>query len=384
MLQALEDFFGDASDNSPEAQLFVTEWMIHDWIVPSLRRTVLDQFLARRGARLTARELEAATAWSRSFFALYEVLDVKSGIGVALKEVFSGETVFVHDINLSRRAARWDGLLTRVVPGERGLELAGIVMMVPRVQLERLSDWMEDDRERLGLAWPEYMKANWPRIRRQTADLADEWLDELRLTNNSGEELLFSKAWYRVSDQAKVIEALRSSSEFSEDEQSPMKFVWLSSGNTVLGTVRITDGEMVFESGSKQRHERGSRLISILAGPHVCHLRDEFTTQQELKRRLRESPEEEPDAAADSGSELPAKARNEILAQLGEQHYVQWLDQRIPALAGKTPRQAAKTAQGRRQLEELLKYFENTEDRKRRKGEPFIEMARVRADPGID
>jgi len=89
-----------------------------------------------------------------------------------------------------------------------------------------------------------------------------------------------------------------------------------------------------------------SALIADLAGADVRHLRDEFTTQKEMKRMVKESPRDPEDAEA----EIPAEVRNDILAKFGEQHYVEWLDSDVPALGGKTPRQAAKTAKGRQQL----------------------------------
>jgi SEC-C motif len=384
MKDAVAEFFRDRAEaDTADDELSITEWMIHDWIAPRLGRTVLEQFLIERGARLTEREREMAAAWSRSFVGLYEIQQLKPGSGAELREVVSGETFFVHDVSLSGSAVKWDGLLTRVVPGERGLELAAVGQRVPRTHLNRLREWMEDDRDEQGLAWPEYLKANWPRIRRQTFNIAEDWLDGLRLTNNSGEELLFSKAVYDVLDEPKVIEALRRSAEFTEDsreDEARKSFVWLNDKQTVLGTIHMVDGQLVFECNSKQRHERGQRMIAELAGAGVRHLRDEFTTQKEMKRRVKESPRDR----KDTGAELPAEERNEILAKFGEQHYVEWLDTSVPGLGGKTPRQAAKTAKGRQQLVEILKFVENTEDRKRQRGEPFIEAARMRADLGLD
>ena len=384
MRDALLEYFGDRAEALPEEEMGLTEWLIHDWIVPRLGHTVLEEFLRQRGPRLTAREREVAQSWSRSFVALYEIQQMKPGVGAVLKEMVSGETFLVHDVSLSRsNAAKWDGLLTRVVPGERGLELAASAQMVPRPQIAALREWLADDRDEQGLAWPEYLKANWPRIRRQAAEIAEDWVEGLQLANSSGEQVLLSKATYEVLDAAKVVEALRRSAELTDDsrEDEPQKrFIWLDEKKTVLGSLRMTDKELIFESNSRQRHERGESLLAGLVGGHVRHLRDEFTTQKEMKRRAKESPR----TTEPSGSELPEDVRNEILAQIGEKFYVEWLDTSVPALGGLTPRQAAKTAKGRLQLEELLKSVENTEDRKRQRGEPHIEPARMRADLGLD
>ena len=145
-------------------------------------RQSLEEFLARHHG-LTARERTMAEAWSRSFFGLYEVQQPKAGTGVELKDLIAGETFFVHDINMSTRLVKWDGLLARVVPGERGNELTGAALTVPRTQLQRFREWMDDDREASGLEWREYLKGNWPRIRRQTFDIAANRLQSLQLAN---------------------------------------------------------------------------------------------------------------------------------------------------------------------------------------------------------
>jgi hypothetical protein len=51
-----------------------------------------------------------------------------------------------------------------------------------------------------------------------------------------------------------------------------------------------------------------------------------------------------------------------------------WVDEKIPALDGKTPREALRTPEGKKKVEELLKDFENIEERKRREGEPYIDI----------
>jgi hypothetical protein len=56
-------------------------------------------------------------------------------------------------------------------------------------------------------------------------------------------------------------------------------------------------------------------------------------------------------------------------------------DQPVPALHGKTPREAAKTAQGRAGVDVLLKEFENHEQRS--PPEARFDFADVRKDLGL-
>jgi hypothetical protein len=46
-----------------------------------------------------------------------------------------------------------------------------------------------------------------------------------------------------------------------------------------------------------------------------------------------------------------------------EQHYADWSDQPLPALAGRTPREVVQTKDGREEVNLLLKEMENLEER---------------------
>jgi hypothetical protein len=203
------------------------------------------------------------------------------------------------------------------------------------------------------------------------------------LSNTDGEEILFSKAVYRVADHETLTMALRSRPEIFEDDEGK-HYTWLrgpagEEGRRVLGTMKVEGAEMVFESNSKQRHERGKRLLAELAGPALKHLRDEFTTQREMKRRALN----EPRAAEPVRDEIPPEVRHKLITEYLEQHAAKWPDMELPALGGQTPRQAVKSAAGRLKVSTLLRDFENAEEHKRRPGEPFYEVARLRAELGL-
>ncbi len=379
---ALKRFFGDRPEDPQDATVSVTDWMIHDWAAPSLGRTVMEEFLDRRGSSLTKSEREMVEAWSRSFVGLYEVQELTAGSGFTLKDLIFGETFFVHDVNMSTRLVRWDGLLARVVPGERGMELAGVGLTVPRHSLEPLRLWMEADREEAGLEWQAYLKENWPRVRRQSFELAENWTESLRFSNTDGEELLFSKAVYQVIDEAAAMEALRRCPEFqSEFDREPESFVWLNAGQTVLGNIRVGTDELVLECNSRERLDRGKLLLSSIAGASLRHLRDEFTTQKELKSRAAAEPRA---ARPPDQEEIPKEIRDQAIGRFIEEHYRTWPDVKLPALGGKTPRDAVKTEKGRKQVIAVLKDIENGEGRKKKAGEPFYDVARLRAELGLD
>lgn len=95
------------------------------------------------------------------------------------------------------------------------------------------------------------------------------------------------------------------------------------------------------------------------AGRWLRHLDDSFESQEELKRKATEPK------APKKAARIPPEVEREILFKLKTEHYAGWVDQRLPALDGQTPNEAAKSASGRRALEDLLRTMENGGDRAR-------------------
>lgn len=373
--------YGCTSNDNEELVLLI-DWMIHDWKPGSSGRTVIETFLQKRGHTLSAREREIAESWSRSFIALYEVQEVHAGKGVVVKNVNTGEQFFVHDVSLSKQVVRWDAMLMRVVEGDRGLECSGNGLRVPRHVLEPLRSWMEGDRRARRLPWPEYMKQNIVRIRKRFQEITHEWLDTLQLQNSDGDTLLFSKAIYEIQNEAALLEGLKQAKELVKDAATDAKvFVWVRAqsaeeGSTVVGTVTIRGRELTLNCNSKRRLDRGMELLANYAGASIRHVRNEYLSTQELRRRLKEEPKIIPPEKP--VQTIPPEAERKLLTQAKEHHYAQWLDTGLPALGGRTPREAALTLEGKRKLTALLRDLENIEERARLEGKAAYDVRRLR------
>ncbi len=379
---AMTEFFGAEKPDEDTAVAYLVDWVIHDRISETFGRPVMEEYLERNRARLTERERNFLESSARSYVDLFEVQEVKEGSGMEVKSLTSGKTFFVHEISLSKVLARWDGLQARVIEGERGLEFSGIGSQIRRMHLESVRKWMEEDKRRTELSWPMYLKRYWPRIRTRGIEIAAEWMDSLRLTNTAGEELVLSKAVYQVMNRGALIASLRSKVEIDENEEGT-SFVWLepaaAEGTTILGNFRVAGRELTLECNSKQRLKRGKTMLAELAGPAVKFQRDEFTTQAQIKRDLKENPR----PAKSAADEIPPEVERMVVGKYMEEHYAKWPDMKLPALGGKSPRQAVKNAEGKREVAELLKQFENDEERNRREGRYAYDVSRLRTELGV-
>jgi hypothetical protein len=379
---AIMEFFGTDRPDNPKATALLGDWMVHDRISEAFGITVMEEYLRRNASKLSERERNFVESSISSCFNLYEVLAVKEGAGVEVKSLTTPGTFFVHDINLSKVCSPWDGLLARMLDAERGHEFSGVGIGVPRSVLETMCSWLKEDRRRTGLAWPAYLKRNWPRIHAQNEEIIRQYNESMTLANSDGEELVISEARYRVVNLGALIAALRSCMEIDESEEGT-SFVWLSgpaagTGHTVLGKIRVVGGEMTVECNSKPRLKRAKKLLAGLAGSALDFRKDEFTSQKDLRQSIKENPPPPP-----SHRDIPPEVEAQIIGQALESHYARWPDMKLGALDGKTPRQAVKNAAGKRKVAELLKQLENSEHRKRKAGEYAYDVSKLRAELGI-
>jgi hypothetical protein len=96
----------------------------------------------------------------------------------------------------------------------------------------------------------------------------------------------------------------------------------------------LEKGRVLLEIMSRHRAERGRELLEAVAGPAVAY---RATSHESVQRAL----ERRPARRARPEDEVPPEAAAEIVPVFYERHYRGWLDEPLPALAGRTPRETA-------------------------------------------
>ncbi|MHB8834942.1 MAG: DUF7309 domain-containing protein [Candidatus Methylomirabilia bacterium] len=179
-----------------------------------------------------------------------------------------------------------------------------------------------------------------------------------QMVNFDGDPLLLHTAHYTVTDEVAARRALeaRPDLDFNEGDGS---YVWqLPAGKRAQqmpGDGPVSGGRLVFESGgliletnSAERFRKARIWLDRIPGIGFSH----FVTQ---------SPEEIAAAAADAprreqvpSAQLPAEAL-EAAQRMLDQHYLKWVDEQIPALGGRTPREHCRTEKGRREVAMMIR-----------------------------
>lgn len=181
----------------------------------------------------------------------------------------------------------------------------------------------------------------------------------VQLTTPEGDDIVFTSAHYRHAAQEEISALLQQADDFDlEDvDGDPLNFIWLETrpkaaqfaplDRRLLAHLTLTASKLEVEAFSHRRLTNCRQRLAQLVGDHIQLVDIQV---KDMDEALRESSPAEPVE--------PYIPPPEVVAELEEKMLRQWLEESIPALDGKTPREAMKTAEGRQQLLELFDYIE--------------------------
>jgi hypothetical protein len=416
--QAIHLYFGEEAlqDNvltvDEQALPGFQEWFFFDYITSEKER-IIDLFAGEVGPRLPVAQQQMLDDWRRvNRYRLFEVQRVEPGIGETLQDLLSGEVFELNDISASYGLMRWQIILARPIVTEGRWHFTGSTApLPPSVKLDILDLARE--------LWEKY-QAQHPR-----ASLDDFYRDhgldlyqrvqEIISTpptvcTPEGHPVISSTARYAVTDPDAVRERLDAAEEFvfvgpADEDRRALAYVWLLTGRShvpevpverglmlqtkwvaedpekesyrSLGDVRLWRNRLELLCLSQERLEAGKALLQKALGRRLIrHLGDEF-------KDIVQETFEEPASSQRHRRRALSREERAIARQMAIEQRKEWVDASIPALGGKSPRQAASDPDMQEQLEELLKVIEYNEEQKHRAGEPYMDVADLRRELGL-
>jgi hypothetical protein len=197
------------------------------------------------------------------------------------------------------------------------------------------------------------------------------WAESLhqspRFCNNDGDPIVLCTLNYKLKcipkkafDQLVPLckgenpNELLKNGEFGKNhELKVIQFPWLKSrsNNLILGDIKIKRDQLTVHVNSIKRSKKIQKEIEKRL-PEAVFQRMDTESPENLKSKKASSPP------------LPPAKEKEIIKAFLKNYYRDWLDTSLPVLKGKTPREAAKTAEGRKRLELLLCDFEMSNQEK--------------------
>jgi hypothetical protein len=215
-------------------------------------------------------------------------------------------------------------------------------------------------------------------LARLIAEVADHRLSGPRLQNTDGDPMVLVKATLAVDDLDAVTGRLAGHSDIGPDEETPGGFTWwgrelteaereptLAQAAAQLGV----DPAEIDADGVAQRWLRGRmarqgdhlvlEVNSLARLERFCDLLRDLGASPTVTGQTTVDPAQ--DMVLPRGQLIPAGLSREA-SQAWAEH---WLDEKVPALKGRTPRQAALSDRHWPLLEALLRQFEWQEDLRR-------------------
>lgn len=332
------------------------EQVAHDPLVADLVLCELgwfDAFLSDRAALLPPDELLMGQAWELSDRTLYEIVEVRPGEGLTVRDLRTAETFNVRERTFSRQGHPGLVFCGRAVPvGSIFQFVGGLFAVAPGTEAAVLD--LLDEQDALEIA------AYVARLERPPV-----------FQNREGEPLTLRQVVIRVADRSAALVAL---AEHYEPDDAPESAAgsgepasgsdvsrsrWLElfdigQGERVLRAHLLLAGdELTVEANSAARMDHVLEVLTGALGPLdiVSQTATPLRNPRDLvgARAEREAPPEPVELTPDQRA---------ALAELRSRYEERWCDEEIPALAGFTPRQAAADPTRRETLERLLLSFE--------------------------
>jgi SEC-C motif len=361
------------------------EWLVFDCPLHG-GGTIVERFLARGGAGLRSGERRYLERMRLSHLRPYEVQAVRRDEGLDLLDLWANKRVRVRERLATRQLVQWDVLAARVILGPEGEPvLDGSPYLYPAREKEVILRVLRRvSRSLRGKLHRSDGAAFFKNIGMVFHDLWLELVAQRPLPTSvtaEGEEVVLCRAVFDVRDRAALETALANHPEL--ERQDDGSYGWLAEHadeagvRRGFGTFVLARGRVVLETMSRQRAERGRALLEAAAGPTIVY---RATSSESVQRAL----ERRPARRARLEDEVPPAAAAEIVQAFYERHYRGWLDEPLPALAGRTPREAARVKSARPKVIALLKDMENHSARERLEGRPAYDFGWMWSQLGLE
>ncbi len=330
-----------------------TAWAILDYRPTKTSKSHAEKMLAEGLPQPQATLLKARM---EAFPTLYRVIGHNAKAGtVELEDVLLGGSVTAHDRLMAENIEDNIFFAARVFPagGFHFIELAGpplgagmgleAVEYLRRSKMKFTPEGLRQDAHKFGWLWL------W----------MDQWRADrkpMELRNTDGEKFFWHTASFSVADPEKIRRTLMQCEEIDYDEQAD-ELVWSKPagpdnrvmGDTVtLGRIEFVGEELVVTVNSAERFNAARKWLEKLPGVIFKNVRTRRWDEKEKDRPLDERIS--PSAPVELTPEMAAGIQEKL-----NEHYRAWLDEPLPILKGKTPRQASRTEAGRQQVLTLIR-----------------------------
>jgi hypothetical protein len=365
----------DPDEVDEEVQLLVP-WGLYQYKKEEEEPSVAADFLAERGRRLSDEGRAWIAAQLQAWLSVWEVQAVEPGESVTVRDLLTHEERVVHEVSGSKTLAHRDTVLARVVDYGGTSLFCG---MHPRPLPPMAADGLVSGIKRMfrvRTAGIDPAKLQQVDTQLRLISLWHAGVDELdrpkpfpKLCNTDGDPLLLTKDHFdfepaKRSEVVAALAALEGANGPFEEDDGEVEVGFSKEGNaqhsgwanTSIGHARVSAGRLTLETNSTKRADDLRKRAEKVLGPLVQHrARDHSDPEALVKKAQRSGKKEREEIVSPEATAAVRDFRQKLMDG--------WVDDRIPALDGLTPREAVAKPSMRKRLDVLIRDLENHEAR---------------------
>ncbi|HEV8367691.1 MAG TPA: SEC-C metal-binding domain-containing protein [Pyrinomonadaceae bacterium] len=379
-----------------------------------LDTTIAELFLATYDEDLTPDERSFLKNSIQTPFTFCEVLEVKPGSGMKLRDLLRERVYDIVEHSASQSLKR--GEILYCAPTEFQEVTSNLATSPYSLRAISKVDVLNFRKELLGeidqstLSDDDLLEFE-DDFRGLYLDLFTEMFAPPHIVNTDGDDLIEHKVYFDLDSVEEAFDKLKELAGKDQDvliEQPTFKgkriiaaeIPWLGctieaqkkhGGPILLGLLNLENDQLIAEVNSTDRAEQIKLLVEERLGEHARYKTTlispmEGAIEELWDQRLNTGALEAGPSGSFSGSEdfdPDSPELHALLNKLAEEHWTRWYDDPVPALNDMTPREAATTPEGRDLLESLLLYYES--ESKRRGDDNFNpDVAAMRRELGME
>lgn len=343
--------------------------------------SLIDDYLKRRGWREAPYARRYLSALNESEVTLWEAMSVKSGHFVDVRVYGTDDKPFrVYEQSGSQNLKKWTCLAGRVVTLDGKKAFSGSLLPFSPEQAQEILQMLARTIDNTVNVFEEIQKedpsCDWSdeQIKTMAIEQAEELLPDLlfsrwagdtyisitkplpTIVNRDGELFQWSKVRFPVKENHadEIRKRLNSARDLDLNIESN-QWTWLADdtlqpGTSILGHLSLSDSHLELTANSIERVEDGKVYLTEMLGELIGQPMAVHENLDSLMERYSQ------DKLLDSSEPVDAP---ELVSEFLDQHYRKILDESIPALNGKTPRECAQGAGQHQLLTHWLKGLEN-------------------------
>ena len=428
--------FGDIIVRENEMQLLM-DWYVHDFVPPGQSNSVIEDVITKKRKDISEDEAGILKSWSGSVLNLYTVLSIRKGIGYTVEDLYldPGKKIFIADVSSSLLLRKYELLFVRAYDFGIISRFAGGVVNGPYSLKNRfvtiLNESYDGYLKRHGYsADPKDREVKKKFLKEESRNLIFAFIESKKKWNTKkfvtpeGHEVKYCNGVFQLKNERTAIKLISSDTAFlRSDDKSKIFFNWIDPGsrigripvstrgegnqelmveNRVLipesgdpkfrdgviiyGNVEINAGTLILSTVSEERYAALKAVVHEVLGEQITkNLMEKFTGLGDKETDLEEPFEDEEDEYESDASEedLEWPSDEKIHKVLDDEmimmnYFRKWMDEKIPALEGKTPREASTDPNLKEKLRDLIREYEYND-----MGKTFFVIPMIREELGI-